>query len=205
MMKKQLDPSIFVGLALILLGGLFILQTQGIIQNVGDTFIGGAFLVGGLIFLIAYFTGSWWAAIPGCVLTGIGVLILLPTSLDQFGGAVFLGGVGLAFWLVYLPARIERWWALIPAGVLTTLAFVTFAPELIGEAAAGGIFFLGLALTFVLVALLANMRWAWYPAAALGVMGLIAILSIDSFGNYIWAAVLILLGGYLIFRYFKRG
>jgi hypothetical protein len=201
---KRLDPSIVVGLALILLGGLFVLQTRGILQNVGDMFIGGAFLVGGVIFLFAYFTGSWWAAIPGCVLAGIGVLILLPNSLDQFGGAVFLGGIGLAFWLVYLPARNARWWALIPAGVLTTLAFVTFMPELAGGAATGGVFFLGLALTFLLVALLANMRWAWYPAAALGLLGFLTILFTGSFANYIWAAALILAGGYLIFRYFKR-
>ena len=202
---KRIDPAIIGGLALILLGGLFVLQTMGLLQNVGETFIGAAFLIGGLLFLVAFFTGSWWAAIPGCVLAGIGVLILLPASLEQFGGAVFLGGVGLAFWLVYIPARRERWWALIPAGVLTTLAFVSFAPKLIGDTATGGVFFLGLALTFLLVALLADMPWAYYPAGALGVLGFLLVLSMESFANYIWAAALILAGGYLIFRYFKRG
>lgn len=201
---KRIDPSIVVGAVLILLGGLFVLQNMGILNTVGDIFWGGAFLFVGALFLFSFFTGSWWAAIPGCVLAGIGVLILLPESLDNFGGAVFLGGIGLAFWLVYLPARQERWWALIPAGVLTTLAFVTFMPELIGDAATGGVFFLGLALTFVLVAWLANMRWAWYPAGALGLLGLLLMLSLGSFANTIWAGALIFAGGYLILRYFKR-
>jgi len=201
---KRIDPSILVGLVLVVLGGLFVLQNMGILTDVGDIFWGFAFLAAGAIFLVSYFTGSWWAAIPGATLAGLGVLILLPNSMEEFGGAVFLGGVALAFWLVYLPSRKERWWALIPAGVLTTLAFVTFAPQLVGETATGGVFFLGLALTFLLVALLANMRWAWYPAAALGLIGFLVIISAASAANYIWAAVFIVAGAYLIYRYFKH-
>ncbi|MEW5940092.1 MAG: hypothetical protein AB1750_10545 [Chloroflexota bacterium] len=201
---KRLDPAVIVGLALILLGGLFALQQLDIIEDVGDTFFGAAFLIGGLFFLIAYFTGSWWGAIPGCTLAGIGALILLPDSLEEFGGAVFLGGVALAFWLVYLSARVERWWALIPAGVLTTLAFVSFAPQFVSGEATGGIFFLGLALTFALVAWLAHMRWAWIPAAVLCALGLVVMLAAGDVGAYLWAAVLIGAGGWLIYRYFKQ-
>ena len=201
---KRIDPSILIGVALVLLGGLFVLQNMGILRDVGDIFWGMVFLAIGVFFLISYFSGSWWAAIPGCVLAGIGAMILLPDSLEQFGGAIFLGGIGLAFWLAYLPARQERWWALIPAGVLTTLAVVTFLPDLVGDDSTGGIFFLGLALTFALVALLAGMRWAWYPAAALGVIGLLSIISLGGMANYVWAALLITAGLYLVFRYFKR-
>ena len=200
---KRIDPSIFLGTALILLGGLFVLQNMGFLHNVGDIFWGVVFLAVGAFFLLSYFNGSWWAAIPGCVLAGIGAMILLPDSLEQFGGAVFLGGIGLAFWLAYFPARQERWWALIPAGVLTTLAFVTFLPGLVGEDSTPGIFFLGLALTFGLVALLAGMRWAWYPAGALGVLGFLFLVSLGGLVNYLWAAVLIGVGAYLVFRYFR--
>ena len=201
---KRIDPTIIAGFGLVFLGVLFVLQQMGVIDNVGDAFFGAAFLIGGALFLIAYFTGSWWGAIPGCALAGIGLLILLPDSLERFGGAVFLGGLAAAFWLVYFPARQERWWALIPAGVLTTLAFVTFLPELIGGAATGGVFFLGMALTFVLVAWLAKMRWAWYPAVPLAALGLIAMLTARDLGTYFAAAALILLGGWLVFRYFKQ-
>ena len=197
---KKLDPSIVGGLILILAGGLFLLQTLGYLDSVGDVFWGAIFLAAGALFLFAFFTGSWWGAIPGCVLAGIGALILLPDSLDFYGGALFLGSISLAFWLVFLSGRHERWWALIPAGVLTTLAVVTFLPDMIGDMATGGVFFFGLALTFLLVALLAGMRWAYYPAAALGFMGLLAVFSLGAISNYAWAVVLIGGGGYLVYR-----
>jgi hypothetical protein len=203
-MPKRVDPAIVGGLVLILTGALYLLQSLGLLDNVGDVFWGAIFLSAGALFLFAYFTGSWWAAIPGCTLAGIGALILLPDSLDEFGGALFLGSIGIAFWLVYATAPRERWWALIPAGVLTVLAVVTFLPEFIGGRASGSIFFFGLALTFALVALLAGMKWAWYPAAVLGAIGLVSLLALESLSNYIWAAALILAGGFFIFRAMRR-
>jgi len=197
---KRIDPSIFGGLILILAGGLFLLQGMGYLDNVGDIFWGAMFLAAGALFLFAFFTGSWWAVIPGCVLAGIGALILLPDSLEVYGGALFLGSIALAFWLVFLTAPRERWWAIIPAGVLTTLAAVTFLPDRIGGMATGGVFFFGLALTFLLVALLAGMRWAYYPAAALAFVGLLAAFSLGAISNYAWAIVLIGGGGYLVYR-----
>ena len=197
---KRIDPSIFGGLILILAGGLFLLQGMGYLDNVGDIFWGAMFLAAGALFLFAFFTGSWWAVIPGCVLAGIGALILLPDSLEVYGGALFLGSIALAFWLVFLTAPRERWWAIIPAGVLTTLAAVTFLPDIIGGMATGGVFFFGLALTFLLVALLAGMRWAYYPAAALAFVGLLAAFSLGAISNYAWAIVLIGGGGYLVYR-----
>ena len=200
---KRIDSSIFIGLALILAGGLFALQSMGILDNAGDVFWGGLFLVAGALFLFAFFTGSWWGAIPGTILAGIGALILLPDSLEVYGGTLFLGSIGLAFWLVYFSGRLERWWALIPAGVLTTLAFVAFAPDLIGGVATGSVFFFGLALTFLLVALLERMHWAYYPAAALAVIGMLTLLALGGIANYIWAGVLIVAGIYLLIRYFR--
>ena len=202
---KRFDPNIAVGLVLILAGGLFALQTLGVLNNVGDLFWGGLFLAGGALFLFAFFTGSWWGAIPGCVLAGIGVAILLPDRIKQFEDVVVLGSIGLAFWLVYSTAPRLRWWALIPAGVLTTLAVVVFLPELLNIAgvATGSVFFFGLALTFLLVALLAGMRWAYIPALVLGVIGFLSMIAIGGLANYVWAVVLIVLGGYLIFRYFR--
>jgi hypothetical protein len=201
---KRIDPSIVFGLILILAGGLFVLQNMGILDNVGDLFWGGAFLAAGLLFLFAFVTGSWWAVIPGLTLAGIGALILLPDSLEAYGGAVFLGSIGLAFWLVFFTAPRERWWAIIPAGVLTTLAMVTFMPSLVGDVATGSIFFFGLAITFLLVALLAGMRWAYYPAAALAFVGLLAMLALGDIASYAWAIALIGGGGYLVYRSLRR-
>jgi len=203
-MFKRIDPAIFGGLVLILVGALYLLQTMGVLQDVGDVFWGVIFLAAGGLFLFAYFTGSWWAVIPGCVLAAIGVLILLPDSLEEFGGAVFLGGIALAFWVVYFSSTHERWWAIIPAGVLTTLAVVSFLPDMVGGVATGSFFFFGLAVTFLLVALLAKMSWAYYPALALVIVGLLVLLALGDIANYIWAVALVLGGGYLIYRSFRR-
>lgn len=250
---KRFDPRIVFGILLIAGGGLALAQAMGYLENASDLFWGGAFLVAGLTFLTLLFGGNWWAAFPGFILAALGALILLPESLDEIGGAVFLGGVALSFWYVYFSDRLSRWWAIIPAGVLTaltllivgssyfdeysgaiilggigltfflvyvtnpserwwaiipggvlaTLAGMTIAAERVGEFQTAGFFFLGLAATFLLVALLARMKWAYWPALVLGIMGLLGLGSLLNFANYVWAVALIVLGGLLIFRYFR--
>jgi len=251
---KRFDPRIVLGILLIAGGGLALAQTMGYLKNATDIFWGGIFLAAGLVFLSLLFGGNWWSAFPGFTLAALGVLILLPDSLEDMGGAVFLGGIALSFWYVYLTDRngrwwaiipggvltalallilassyfedysgaivlggigltffivylsntVERWWALIPGGVLATLAGMTVAAERFGEFQTAGFFFLGLAATFLLVAVLAQMRWAYWPAVALGIMGLLGIASLLNFANYIWAAALMLGGVFLILRYFRR-
>ena len=199
---KRFDPRVIIGLLLVAGGLLALMQTMGWLENAGDVFFGSIFLLGGLVFLSLLLSGNWWAVFPGAALVGIGTLILLPESMDSFGGMIFLGFLGLAFWYVYLRDRVESWWAIIPAGVLTTLALVSILPDRIGAMETGGVFFLGLAATFLLVALLAGMRWAYWPAGALAVMGFLATISLLGIANYLWAVVLIAVGGFLIFRYF---
>ncbi|MBI5841798.1 MAG: hypothetical protein HZB19_17050 [Chloroflexi bacterium] len=201
---KRFDPRIVFGILLILGGGLALLQTMGLLENATDLFFGGIFALAGLAFLSLLLGGNWWAVFPGAALLGIGVLILLPASVEDLGGMVFLGFIGLSFWVVYLMNRAERWWAIIPAGVLTTLAFVTILPERVGAFEMGGVFFLGIAVTFLLVALLAGMSWAYWPAGVLGIMGLLGIVSLFDIANYVWAVALMAVGAYLLFRYFAN-
>lgn len=202
---KRFDPRIIIGTLLILAGGLGFLEAFGFLREASDVFWGLVFLAAGAIFLFmfagGFASGQWWAAIPGLVLAGIGVLILLPDSLDDLGGAVFLGAIGLSFWLVYLSGR-DRWWAIIPGGVLFTLALVSALPDrLFGGVDSGAVFFMGLALTFLLVALLAGMSWAYWPAGALGVFGVFLLFQSQTYLlSYIAAAALIGAGVFIILR-----
>jgi hypothetical protein len=171
--------------------------------------VGGAVFLGSLAFSFWYIyltdrSRRWWAIIPAGVLTALSLLIVASEYFEEFSGAIVLGGIGITFFIVYLTNTAERWWALIPGGVLATLAGMTIAAERVGEFQTAGFFFLGLALTFLLVALLARMKWAYWPALVLGVMGLLALGSLLNFANYIWAVALIAVGGFLIVRYFVR-
>lgn len=203
-MFKRVDPAMVGGLILILAGTLYLLQNMGMLENAGDMFWGGIFLAAGVLFLFPFLTGAWWAIIPSLALAGIGVLIILPDSPEKFGGAVFLGAIGAAFWLVFFTAPRGRWWAIIPAGVLTTIAAVSFLPEAVGGIDTSAIFFFGLAITFALVALLTGMRWGWYPAGALGLVGVLIVLAAEEMTSYMMAVVLILSGAYLLYRYFRH-
>lgn len=202
---KRFDPRIIIGTLLIFAGGLGFLQAFGFLRDASDVFWGIVFLVAGgaflLVFSSGFASGQWWAVIPGLVLAGIGVVILLPDSLDDLGGAVFLGAIGLSFWAVYLSGR-DRWWAIIPGGVLLTLAAVSALPDtLFGGADSGGVFFLGLALTFLLVAILANMNWAYWPAGALGVFGVFLFFQSQLYLlTYVGAAALVGVGVLIILR-----
>ena len=71
----------------------------------------------------------------------------------------------------------------------------------------GGFLFLGLGITFLLVAILpggSGRSWAFFPGIALLIFG--AFLSADVVGwmEYLWPAVLILLGGYFVLKFFRK-
>jgi len=202
---KRFDPRIVIGTLLVLAGALGFLQAFGFLQNASDLFWGIVFLAAGALFLFvfasSFASGGWWAAFPGFVLAGIGVLILLPDALEDIGGGLFLGALGLSFWMVYLTGR-DKWWAIIPGGILFTLAGVAILSDsVLGGTDTGGVFFLGLAVTFLLVAILADIRWAYWPAGVLVVLGIFLFFQSQVYlFSYIAAAALIGAGVYIILR-----
>jgi hypothetical protein len=205
----------FVGGGLLLMGVVALLQVLGVLPTEGSF---GALLFGilfagvGVAFLslLANSRQNWWAVIPGVILISLGVLILLggfaPGIADVIGGAVFLGGISLAFWLVFILTP-KNWWAIIPAGVLLTLAAVTVIPENAGIET-GGIFFLGLAVTFLALALIPvegkRMSWPLIPGGILFVMGVLLLLTQTDLINYIWPIALILVGLFMVIRPYLR-
>lgn len=210
---KRIDIRILIGALLIGAGILFLLETFNIIPDAWEILWTAAFLVGGGIFFYVYFSDrqQWWALIPAMTLLGLAGTIFVETFLpgtSNLSGALFLAGVGLGFWVIYLTHR-DFWWALIPGGVLITLGAVTLSEDWLEGDSGGGVFFMGLAFTFFLVALLARPRenfwWAYIPAAVLFVLGVFLIGPLQSVFNYVWPVALIAAGGILLFRNFRKG
>ncbi|MHB0878640.1 MAG: hypothetical protein ACYC5O_21585 [Anaerolineae bacterium] len=202
----------FVGGMLVLLGILFLLDSLGLFA-LGAAVIGVLFAAGGLAFLYVFFArrDQWWAVIPGFALLGIGILIVvseLAPGLEAWGGAIFLGMLSLAFWVIYLTQR-EYWWAVIPGGTLTTLAVVTIVGSSGDGELSGAVFFLGLGLTFALLSLLptpeGRLRWALIPAGVMLLMGLFIAASAVEATAYVWPIALIVGGLALLWRALRSG
>jgi hypothetical protein len=202
---RRYDPRLILGVLLVLGGILSLLDAMGIISNGGGIFWGLIFAAGGLIFLYMLVNNreNWWAAFPAFTLLGLAASSFLPKSLETYSGLVFFAGISLGFWWVYFTAT-ERWWAIIPAGVLLTLGIVSSVQDASGTAT-GGLFFLGLGLTFILVAVLpggTGRSWALIPGVILLLFGALLGTPYSGLTNYLWPAVLIILGGYFVVRFF---
>lgn len=209
---KRFDVRTVGAILLIVVGILLLLQNLGILVGIVALIWSLIFGAGGLVFLYMFLTNrtQWWAIIPGFGLLGLAALIALDEFWPQFGealgGTIFLGGVGLAFWVIYFQKR-EYWWAVIPGGVMFTVALIAGLDAVFEGAETGGVLFLGLGLTFGLLSLLptpqGQMRWALIPAAILLVMGLLVTAATTGILQYLWPTALILVGLYLLFRMFR--
>jgi hypothetical protein len=205
---KVLESRILWGSLLVLAGILFLVQNLGIFR-VGDLFWVALLALAGAFFISIFLQNkaNWWPLIPGLTLFSVSAIVLVnwvsPDHGQRWSGSIILGGIGLSFALIYLIAR-QNWWAIIPAGVLFTLAAIAGLEEFFPALGTAGLFFLGLGLTFALVALLPNiqgdMRWAWIPGGILLLIGLIFLVAGENLLIYVWPVILILAGGLFIVR-----
>ena len=205
---KILESRIFWGGLLVLAGVLFLLQNLGLFR-IGELFWVVLLALGALFFLSIFLQNkaNWWALIPGLTLISVGIIVLInwisPDRGERWSGSIILAGIGLSFALIYLVAR-QNWWAIIPAGVLFTLAVIAGLEEFFPALGTAGLFFLGLGLTFALVALLPNpqgdLRWAWIPGGILLLVGAIFLVAGGNLLVYVWPVILILAGGMFIVR-----
>lgn len=194
---KKIDYRIIIGSALILGGGLMLLDNLGVLQGATGYFWAIVFLAAALALLYFFFTdvNKWWYAIPGFALAGAAVSSLIDEHLG-WDGAMFLGGMGLGFLVAFFRKR-DQWWTIIPGGILLTLATTSSLTEVYQLADTGGVFFIGLGITFLLVGILAKMMWAYIPAAILLVLGFFLGTPFVGWLEYGWIAAL-LLGGILL-------
>jgi len=207
---KRVDFRIILGVLLVLGGLLGLLDKFGIFPaswKAADLFWGAITGAAGLFFLYTFITekNHWWAAIPAATLLGMSAASFLPESLSGWDGLAFMGGVSLGFWLIYATGR-ERWWAIIPAGVLLTLGLTSLASDIFGGVDTGGLFFIGIGLTFLLTAILppAGRTWAYIPAAVLLVLGAVLGTPFAGVLDYVWIAGLFVGGAALIWQFLRK-
>ncbi|TRW44095.1 hypothetical protein [Georgenia yuyongxinii] len=198
------------GVLLLLVGVVLLLDTLDVFPATG-LFWAAAFAAAGLVFLYAFVTvpTAWWSAIPGSALLGLAAVAawpeVAPAGDEGLGAAVLLALTGAGFGAVYVRTP-RRWWAIIPAGAGVTLGVLVALTAVLSGAALGVVLFAGLALTFLLVHLLAPVRrrrWALVVAGALGVLGVMAALEADASLDlvvYAWPAALIVAGAYLLWN-----
>lgn len=208
-MSKFFESRLLWGGLLIFGGVLFLLQNLNIIPGFGDLFWALLLGLGGVFFLSIFFTNrqNWWALIPGIILLCVAGLIVLefisPQASELWGGSLILGGIGLSFAIIYL-LNPGNWWSIIPAGVMLSLAVIIGLENFFPEDLTGGLFLIGLGLTFAAVAL--SLRrgarpvfvWAWIPAGVLTLIGLLIVASKGDFSEYVLPAILIIGGGALV-------
>jgi hypothetical protein len=212
---KKIDVTIIVGIGLIVIGALFLLQTFGVIEGILPLVWALIFAASGLIFLYFFWVNrqQWWALIPGFTTLGLAALILIseygPMGWDEWAAALFLACIALSFIMIYLLNR-EHWWAIIPGGVLLSVAaLVGLASVTSGDELIVAVFFLGIALTFGVLALLPSptgrMKWALIPGGVMLVMSVIFFaVAVEGF-KFIWPAGIILIGLYVLYRaFFQR-
>lgn len=212
-MERQ-GVRILIALGLIILGVVALLSNLNLLPfafALETVFWSLAFGLGGLVFLgvfIMNLRDNWWAVIPGFTLIGLALLTGFSSFWNESGGALFLGMIGLSFWVIFFTHR-EQWWSIIPGGVLLTLAGVALLGGSSHDGmATGGLFFLGMAFTFLLVYLLAapggrRTGWALWPAGILGIMGALIMAGAQGMARLVWPAALILFGGFMVLRAFQ--
>jgi len=191
------------GFLLILAGIVFLLNTTGAI-SIGEYQWAIILTIGGLAFLSVFLADrtQWWALFPSFGLLIGGSIIFIenafPGLRGDIGGAIALGGIGLAFLLIFLT-NFKNWWALIPAGVLFSL----MAMFLLGFES-GGVFLIGLGITFGALGFVPTehgpMRWAFIPAIVLILVGGFVTLASFNLFSMLWPLALI--GGGLLIIYF---
>ena len=133
---------------------------------------------------------------------------LFPNAIGFFWGALFLAA---AAYFLYRFAKnpLVDWWAAIPGGVLVTIAVMIGLSGIFPGLEQGGVMFLGIGLTFLVLYLIptanGGQKWAVFPAIPLIVLGLLFLLTFTSLWSYFWPLALVIAGGWMLWRAFRPG
>lgn len=194
--------SLFLGGLLILLGVAFLLESFGVIHFMGRfvwaVILGGVSLPFWLVFLSD--RRQWWALIPACVLSGIGMGVLVQ---GQLAGIIITGSISLPFWLIYLNDR-RNWWALIPGWVMLCVSAIVLLSWIGLEWFIAPFVNFAIAAPFLLVYIRDREQWwALIPGGIMLVISLLLLVAAIARSFAFWPVLLILVGIWLIFRAFR--
>lgn len=197
------------GIALILVGGLFLLENLGFIAAFSPTVWAVLFAGASLLFFVAYFFNGvreWPWLIPATLLASVALVIWLAArgTADPFLGTIVLWGLSLPFWVAFVADRRANWWALIPGWITAVLGLIVLVADRLPGEVVGSLVLLSIALPF-LVVYLSNRTfwWALIPAGVLGGIGVILLFVNQSSEVFIGTFVTLAIALPFYFVYFR--
>jgi len=192
---------------LIVLGGLLLVE----VYTELSAWIWVAILfLAGLLAFGAYLTerSDWGMLLTAYILwtiTGLIALVTLDVLWDDIIAFYVLFAIAIPFLVVYLRDR-KQWWALIPAYVLVAVALMIglTGAGILSDLLVPAYVMFAIALPFYFVfALNRSQWWALIPAGIMTVIGF-SFFAAEGFFIYGAAAVLIIVGLWILVRAFTR-
>lgn len=201
------------GALLVIAGILLLLQNMAVLPSYSGWVWAIVFLFASAMFFAVFVTdrSQWWSLFPTLPLFALAVLIggaaLFPALPGELWGALFMALISLAFWFVFLVRPIYNWWAVIPGGVLASIAIMIGLSRFYPGLEQGGILFLGIGLTFLVLYLIPNssggQRWAIFPSVPMVLLGLLFLFAFTTLWAYFWPLALVAVGGWMLWRAFR--
>jgi len=204
--QNRLNQGVLWGAILIGLGIVFMLQ-QIFPGFFGALIWSAVFAIGAVATYGAYTRNkqNWWLLIPAYVMAFVAAIIQIGSIRwlpGEFVGAFVMLAIGFPFLYVYLK-NDEHWWALIPAYTMAAIAgIILFSMVLNGEMIASFVMF-AIAAPFLYVYL--RNRQHWWALIPGGIMAVIGVGLFIAGMAWIFPAVMIVAGLYLLYRQFGKG
>jgi hypothetical protein len=172
--------NIYWGLFLLLLGGLLLAFSLGVIPRPSENGWAIFFAVIALLFFVGYLTSgirNWGLLFPAVGTGAIAATIWMAEAgvPGETIGGLFMIAISLPFWAAFLAGPRQNWWGLIPGGITAAIGVVVLLTNVVTPGAwVGTLIMLAIATSFFTVYVY-NRRnwWALIPA---GVMTSVAVM-----------------------------